>query len=576
MSKTITMGQIQDGGKPLTLNVDSLVESKLLVQANSGGGKSNTIRLLSEKLAPIMPFVIIDPEGEFATLREKVDLVLVGEGGELATTPQNAGQIALKLLDLGVSAVIDLFHLVPAQRREWVRRYCENIVAAPKKMWRPFALFIDEAQMFAPQDGDSVSHGPVVEMMTLARKRDLCAILVTPRLAALATDARAPVNNFLIGRATLDVDYKRAGEILGMAHAERRTLASLKKGEFHAFGPSFGHDGVAFVHLDKAETRPAKTGTAMKAVPAPSAAIRAVVPELEALAQPANPDEVGTIEAAKARIKALKVELAAASKAARAPAPTSLADPKAIEKAVAKAVFDRDKYWAEEVHRLRKNANKLRPLAASLQATIDAIEGVRVSLDALPAEPPAAAAARTFFLNEQHTTVVPKREPRVHTNGHAAAAPEGLSSRHAEVLTAVRLCHAMGYEAPTREQVMFWSDKHGSNFRNLIGALRSAGEVEYPSDGTIRATKEGDVPDRDQAYQKAMAALESRMRSIVDYVLSQDGPRSRDQVAEATDKHGSNLRNLLGALRSAGLIEYPSDGMVEAAAWLREAAGVGA
>lgn len=144
MSKTITMGQIQDGGKPLTLNVDSLVESKLLVQANSGGGKSNTIRLLSEKLAPIMPFVIIDPEGEFATLREKVDLVLVGEGGELATTPQNAGQIALKLLDLGVSAVIDLFHLVPAQRREWVRRYCENIVAAPKKMWRPFALLRDE------------------------------------------------------------------------------------------------------------------------------------------------------------------------------------------------------------------------------------------------------------------------------------------------------------------------------------------------------------------------------------------------------------------------------------------------
>lgn len=106
-----------------------------------------------------------------------------------------------------------------------------------------------------------------------------------------------------------------------MPPAERRTLASLRSGQFHAYGPSFGHDGVRLGQLALAQTRPPKAGKASTTLPAPSAAIRAVVPELEKIATTQNPDEVDTIEKARERIKALRVELVKAQKPAAPAAP---------------------------------------------------------------------------------------------------------------------------------------------------------------------------------------------------------------------------------------------------------------
>jgi hypothetical protein len=43
--------------------------------------------------------IILDNEGEFATLREKIDVLLVGDGGELAADVRSAGLLARRLLE---------------------------------------------------------------------------------------------------------------------------------------------------------------------------------------------------------------------------------------------------------------------------------------------------------------------------------------------------------------------------------------------------------------------------------------------------------------------------------------------
>ena len=108
MSK-IEIGRAQ--GRAVTLDLATLLGTRLLVQANSGGGKSWLLRRLAEQLFGKVPVWITDPEGEFASLRERFGFVLVGKGGETPVDPRTAPLVAHKLLELGASAVFDLYDL---------------------------------------------------------------------------------------------------------------------------------------------------------------------------------------------------------------------------------------------------------------------------------------------------------------------------------------------------------------------------------------------------------------------------------------------------------------------------------
>jgi hypothetical protein len=44
----MVIGQLKDGGK-LECDISSLVDTRLLIQANSGGGKSWLLRLIAER-----------------------------------------------------------------------------------------------------------------------------------------------------------------------------------------------------------------------------------------------------------------------------------------------------------------------------------------------------------------------------------------------------------------------------------------------------------------------------------------------------------------------------------------------
>jgi hypothetical protein len=68
-----------------------LLETRLLVQANSGGGKSWALRRILEQTATKVQQLVIDPEGEFATLREKFDYVICApHDADAIATPRTA------------------------------------------------------------------------------------------------------------------------------------------------------------------------------------------------------------------------------------------------------------------------------------------------------------------------------------------------------------------------------------------------------------------------------------------------------------------------------------------------------
>jgi len=139
------------GKHKVEIDLDILLRTRLLIQANSGGGKSYLLRRLCEQAFGKVQIIIIDPEGEFASLREKYDYVLVGRGGETPADVRSAALVAHKLLELNASAVCDLYEMKASQRHQWVSVFLDAMIDAPKELWHPVLVIVDEAHMITTQ-----------------------------------------------------------------------------------------------------------------------------------------------------------------------------------------------------------------------------------------------------------------------------------------------------------------------------------------------------------------------------------------------------------------------------------------
>lgn len=64
-------------GAAICLDMEELLATRLLVQGNSGSGKSHLLRRLLEESAGVVQHIVIDPEGDFVTLAEPFGHVVI-------------------------------------------------------------------------------------------------------------------------------------------------------------------------------------------------------------------------------------------------------------------------------------------------------------------------------------------------------------------------------------------------------------------------------------------------------------------------------------------------------------------
>ena len=326
-----------------TIDLPTLIDTRLLIQANSGGGKSWLIRRLLEQSHGKVQQLVIDLEGEFSTLREKFDYILAGKNGDTPAEPRSASLLARRLLELNVSAIIDLYELPQQERKRFVKLFLESLINAPKQLWHPVLVVIDEAHVFAPEKGQSEAMGAVIDLATRGRKRGYCAVLATQRLSKLHKDAAAECNNKLIGRTGLDIDRKRAAEELGFTRKEATlALRQLEPGEFFAFGPAISPE-VTKVQIGSVSTSHPKVGERILTKPTPpTTAIKAMLNKLSDLAAEAA-TEARTIEDLQTHNRELQRKLTLALKSQPAPAPTK----EQIDAAVAEALARKEQAITE-------------------------------------------------------------------------------------------------------------------------------------------------------------------------------------------------------------------------------------
>lgn len=338
------------------VDLEKLIEGGMVILANSGGGKSYLIRRIAEQAVDNVQIIIIDPEGEFASLREKFDFILAGKNADVPAEPRSAALLATKLLELNKSAVIDLYELHPQERQRFVKLFCDALVNCPKALYHPVLIVLDEAHEYVPEGKPSEATWAVESLASKGRKRGQRLILASQRIAKISKNVTAEANNKLIGRASQDIDMKRAGDELGFSKDKLVQLRQLKPGEFFAFGPAIS-DEVIKLKVGEVKTEHAKIGyKGLGKTPPPSEVIKKVLSALKDLPAEAK-KEAQTIQELKDEIRKLKsVKL---SKNNVKAIHLGGFDQKFVENAVKSAISRRDLEWGKVVDKWKRYGEDL-------------------------------------------------------------------------------------------------------------------------------------------------------------------------------------------------------------------------
>ncbi|MCD7058968.1 ATP-binding protein [Pelagibacterium xiamenense] len=240
MTVAIDMGT-SNTGSPARLDLEELLATRLLVQGNSGSGKSHLLRRLLEQSASWVQQCVVDPEGDFVTLAEKFGHVVV----EADRSEHELTRIAGRIRQHRVSVVLNLEGLEADAQMRCAAAFLGGLFDAERDYWYPMLVVVDEAQLFAPAAAGEVSDearklslGAMTNLMCRGRKRGLAGVIATQRLAKLAKNVAAEASNFLMGRTFLDIDMARAGDLLGMDKRSTEMFRDLERGHFIALGPA--------------------------------------------------------------------------------------------------------------------------------------------------------------------------------------------------------------------------------------------------------------------------------------------------------------------------------------------------
>ncbi len=270
MKVDIDMGAASPG-KPAMLDLEELLATRLLVQGNSGSGKSHLLRRLLEQSAPWVQQCVIDPEGDFVTLAERFGHVAL----DARRTETELTRIAGRIRQHRVSVVLDLEGLDVEQQMRAAAAFLGGLFDAEREHWYPVLVVVDEAQLFAPAVAGEVSDearklslGAMTNLMCRGRKRGLAGVIATQRLAKLAKNVAAEASNFLMGRTFLDIDMARAADLLGMERRQAEMFRDLERGRFVALGPALSRRPLP-VAIGPVET--AARSTSPKLTPLPEA-----------------------------------------------------------------------------------------------------------------------------------------------------------------------------------------------------------------------------------------------------------------------------------------------------------------
>jgi hypothetical protein len=561
-------------GASVRLDLDRFVATRMLIAASSGGGKSWALRRLLEQTHGRIQQLVLDYEGDFPTLREKFDYVLAGKGGEIAADPRYAARLCQRLMELGASAIVDLYELKVDARHAFVKVFLEALINLPKDLWHPCMVVVDEAHVFCPEKGkgESEASGAVIDLASRGRKRQFAAVLATQDIAKLNKDASGECRNRLIGLAVEDKTRKRSADELGIVDkAQILGLRDMAPGEFYTFGPAIANE-VRRIQVGPVETtHDPKVGKKSAAPPPPREKVKALLAQLADLPAAAEEEanEIVRLRQDNARLKADLV---------RRPQ-VEVAKPVTIEVPVLKAEDVRKIEHAgaavtAATQEVREASAAVRKVVEALASRVDFVaQTARDVTMAVQAVKATANGARpqAFVRPQPQGGLVPRPRPQVvHPAPGAVEATGAFGKGERKILAAT----AQYPDGATREQLTVLTGYKRSSRDSYIQRLQAKEYVQVEMNGRILATEAGIIalgdnfqplPTGYELQRHWLERLPEGERKVLEILVqAYPQPVDRDSLSEATGYKRSSRDSYLQRLKARQLVTESGRGAVRA------------
>lgn len=256
--------------KDLELPDDSVTKTFAII-AQRRKGKTYTANVMAEEMvAAKIPWVALDPTGAWWGLRSSANgkkaglpvYVFGGDHGDLPLERTAGRMIADLVVEHPAWYILDFSHFESKEaERQLATDFAERFYRRKGSNKTPMHLFVDEADMFAPQRtpaGDQRMLGAFESIVRRGGIRGIGTTLITQRAAVLNKNVLEQIDVLIALRTVGPNDRKAiAGYVDAFATPEQQkelmgSIASLDLGEAYIWEP--GADLFKRIHIRKRHT----------------------------------------------------------------------------------------------------------------------------------------------------------------------------------------------------------------------------------------------------------------------------------------------------------------------------------
>ncbi len=255
MKETILLGETLKGEKA-ELDLQELITGRTLLCSISRFGKSWTARRIVEEIFGKTLVVIIDVEGEYATLRDRFPFLIIGK--DIPLVPESAEFMADQVLEHDLSVIIDGSdpQLDIAAFQEFLARFIDRFIAIETTARKPALWVLEEADELAPETGiaRSICLGQIRKLVKKGGKRGIGTMILTQRPAFVSKFVISQCSNRMIGRTEWPDDLailrkfaRIPGKFADPESKDAHALKNLEKGQFFISGDFISTDQIVKV-----------------------------------------------------------------------------------------------------------------------------------------------------------------------------------------------------------------------------------------------------------------------------------------------------------------------------------------
>jgi len=242
-----------------------------VIMADPRKGKSYTAAKVCEQLCKVgIPFVIIDPEGEYYSLREKFSVLVAGvqklENCDISVGEEHAELLVRQFLNERASMIFDLSgpDVEEDVIHEFLAEFMKILIREEGSARLPCLVVIDEADEFIPERGHKTRGSDYAQFGKLVKKggkRGIGTIIISHRPSWVAKDLLAKCQNWVLMNQRYKDDLERLEDLTRIPLDTLMHLKERDVGEALLYGAVTGDQIVWAKCLSRETTHIGTTPT---------------------------------------------------------------------------------------------------------------------------------------------------------------------------------------------------------------------------------------------------------------------------------------------------------------------------